>query len=511
MIKFEKNPIDTSVYDNKVVIIWGAGASGELLSNFLHSAGVEVSFFCDLDSNKQELSINGIEVISPEKLNNLKNVQYNGNADSFFVHVALSDINEKLYFSTIKQQLSEFNILNVSPFSELWGKVRVFINYTYAYENFNLNPQQVKAKLTQFRDDLKDERSKRILDARVAKDYEFDTCLKSSLDDLIAEAPPKCQEFYKNTDFENHKNALLNAKLKPETELIFYGIDESSQKKYESLFEDKELNSKIFRNRKVFFVDDNCDKTYFCGCEVRTMKSMDEYFLKDSFFVLLKDNSREFLQVLYMSVREVLTTRVSTSINYEDVDTQYFEENIINLGENEIFVDVGVLNGYTSVKFAELAQNEFKHIYLFEPNLSAEQLAESVLQVRNIQNYTIFPVGLWNKKDTLRFIGAAGSFRVTNDVGESFLDLPVDVLDHVLKDVEVTFIKMDVEGSELNALKGAKDIISLNKPKLAISLYHKPEDLLEIYSFIKDLVPEYKFYLRHYSSHWTETVLYAVL
>ena len=74
----------------------------------------------------------------------------------------------------------------------------------------------------------------------------------------------------------------------------------------------------------------------------------------------------------------------------------------------------------------------------------------------------------------------------------------------------VTFIKMDIEGAELEALKGSSKIIKKYMPKLAISLYHKKDDILEIPLYIKELVPEYKLYIRHYSNAGVETVLYAV-
>jgi hypothetical protein len=70
---------------------------------------------------------------------------------------------------------------------------------------------------------------------------------------------------------------------------------------------------------------------------------------------------------------------------------------------------------------------------------------------------------------------------------------------------------MDIEGAELNALKGAERIIREQKPKLAICIYHKPEDVWKIPSLLLDFVPDYKFYIRHYfySSFWN-TVLFAL-
>ena len=73
-----------------------------------------------------------------------------------------------------------------------------------------------------------------------------------------------------------------------------------------------------------------------------------------------------------------------------------------------------------------------------------------------------------------------------------------------------SYIKMDVEGSELEALKGSIETIKKYRPKLAISLYHKPEDVIEIPVFLEKLDLGYKYYLRHYQTRMEETVLYSV-
>ena len=75
---------------------------------------------------------------------------------------------------------------------------------------------------------------------------------------------------------------------------------------------------------------------------------------------------------------------------------------------------------------------------------------------------------------------------------------------------DATYIKMDIEGSEMDALKGAKNTIMRNSPKLAICIYHSDEDMLRIVSYVHDLNPSYKLYVRHHSRGSSETVLYAV-
>lgn len=75
---------------------------------------------------------------------------------------------------------------------------------------------------------------------------------------------------------------------------------------------------------------------------------------------------------------------------------------------------------------------------------------------------------------------------------------------------EATFIKMDLEGAEQKALKGAEETIKRNKPKLAICIYHSDEDMIEIIDYLHNLVPEYKLYVRHHSTAAIETVVYAI-
>ena len=84
-----------------------------------------------------------------------------------------------------------------------------------------------------------------------------------------------------------------------------------------------------------------------------------------------------------------------------------------------------------------------------------------------------------------------------------------DSIDNVLKERPATYIKLDVEGSELETLKGATNTIQKYRPKLAISLYHKPEDIVTLPLYIESLGMDYKYYMRHYQTRWCETILYA--
>lgn len=189
-------------------------------------------------------------------------------------------------------------------------------------------------------------------------------------------------------------------------------------------------------------------------------------------------------------------------------EKQYFEAEFIPKSENEIFVDAGCYDGATSIKFAKEWNPQYKRIYAFEADIENCDRHGVVLK-DELENFVLYPNGLWNRDAELHFQsqGSAVSFiseEGTNKVTCKRLD------DCIIPEDQVTFIKMDIEGAELEALQGASVIISKQKPKLAICIYHKDFDCVVLAQYILKLNPAYRFYIRHYGLGPTETVLYAV-
>lgn len=89
--------------------------------------------------------------------------------------------------------------------------------------------------------------------------------------------------------------------------------------------------------------------------------------------------------------------------------------------------------------------------------------------------------------------------------------IPVVSVDEYCRDnnVEPDLIKLDVEGSELEVLRGARDIIEARQPVIACSAYHRSADLVQLAEILRGVVPEYTFHLRAYSGTLIDTVLYA--
>lgn len=187
---------------------------------------------------------------------------------------------------------------------------------------------------------------------------------------------------------------------------------------------------------------------------------------------------------------------------------QYFDLPYMKKENNEIFVDGGAFDGITSLRFMHWCDNkDYKNIYLFEPDNKNVQRSRELLVENNCKNFKIVESGLWNENGEICFDMQASAGSKVDENGKE--KVRVCCMDDVISE-PVTFIKLDIEGSELNALLGAKRIIESYKPKLAISIYHKAEDIWELPKLISNIRSDYKFYLRHYSLSDWDTILYAV-
>ena len=184
---------------------------------------------------------------------------------------------------------------------------------------------------------------------------------------------------------------------------------------------------------------------------------------------------------------------------------QYFED-LMPLGTKEVFVDCGAYDGDSAEDFIQALKargiNEWKQIYSFEP----DPVNFKKLVARGFCNHTCINKGTSDSagKLTLSMGGTSSAFDANGDV-----TVPINTIDDEVHD-DVTLIKMDIEGAELASLHGAEQTILKCKPKMAICIYHKKEDLWEIWQYLKSLVPEYKFYVRNYADWCCELVLYAI-
>ncbi|WP_306581783.1 FkbM family methyltransferase [Dokdonella sp.] len=208
-----------------------------------------------------------------------------------------------------------------------------------------------------------------------------------------------------------------------------------------------------------------------------------------------------------LTLRDVVRFRLSCDPEYMRSYTvraqdQYFEE--FMKFSNETFVDAGGFDGDTSEGFAT-RYPDYRKIFLFEPSTKNMEAAQRRLSA--FRDIEFRPIGLSDTAGTLGFNDDGGSASAITRATRSTID--VDTLDAAVPE-SVSFIKMDLEGWEMNALQGARRHIAEERPKLAIAVYHDSADFRLVHQFVNAFGHDYRCYLRHYTQGWSETIMYFV-
>jgi FkbM family methyltransferase len=196
-------------------------------------------------------------------------------------------------------------------------------------------------------------------------------------------------------------------------------------------------------------------------------------------------------------------------------DPQYFIPEL-RLNNREVFVDCGSysITGSSIIDFFHHAKGK---VYAFE--LDNKNYRKLLSRVKKHKDVHIYNIGVYKRNGEMpAFVNGETESRLVNyektvlyPIRKETKKYTVRVvaLDEFLPEIP-TFIKMDIEGSEYDALLGLRKTIRIHKPKLAICVYHKPTDLWKIPLLIHEMNPSYRFYLRHHSQELIETVMYAV-
>jgi FkbM family methyltransferase len=188
-------------------------------------------------------------------------------------------------------------------------------------------------------------------------------------------------------------------------------------------------------------------------------------------------------------------------------ENQYFNPLTLShlQGKKIRFVDGGAYNGDTFLELCSIADVEVA--YLFEPD--ASNFAQLVYNTsRDRHAVQCLPLGLSNQYGISSFNAGNGEGASITENGSSHI--AVAALDTVLAGHTVDFIKLDVEGAELQALQGASQLIKRSRPVLALSLYHRPQDLWELPLSLAAMCENYQFFVRQHFSNSFDSVLYAV-
>ena len=192
---------------------------------------------------------------------------------------------------------------------------------------------------------------------------------------------------------------------------------------------------------------------------------------------------------------------------------QYFD--YFEARENEVFVDCGCFDGATCYNFAGwCGAKGFDRIYSFEADPKNYARAKEILAP--LGKCELFPYGTADVNKKVYF--AADAFETSCIISkeeaekrnfEGVEEIETAALDDVLEGKKITFIKMDIEGAEYEALQGARKLIMENRPRMAISVYHKFEDFVTLADLVLKMHPDYRIAFRHYGYDDLETVMYV--
>ena len=178
--------------------------------------------------------------------------------------------------------------------------------------------------------------------------------------------------------------------------------------------------------------------------------------------------------------------------------------------KENVFVDCGAYDGDSVIAYFEFlkSRGELGEAFAFEPWKEAFiKLKDNTKEFASSIHYYPYACG---KKPSVQY------FEI-RDMGSRLVDYPTDCKvevikgDEILLDREISMIKMDIEGAEMDALTGMSETIKKQKPMLAVCVYHKIDDLISIPQKIYELgKDDYNYYLKHHSYGVDDTVFYAV-
>lgn len=177
------------------------------------------------------------------------------------------------------------------------------------------------------------------------------------------------------------------------------------------------------------------------------------------------------------------------------------------LTKHEVFLDCGAFTGDSAEEFI-CNVKEYERIICCEPDKENYKLLCNNIKDKGWEKVETYCKGLGECKKEKFFVVKNNMMSNVSDNGNHKIE--IDTIDSLFDDKNVSIIKMDIEGEEMNALRGARKVLVNNRPLLMICIYHKRDDIFNVYNFINDNVKGYNFYFRCHQPYPIDAVLYAV-
>jgi len=193
-----------------------------------------------------------------------------------------------------------------------------------------------------------------------------------------------------------------------------------------------------------------------------------------------------------------------------DSSDTYFPMDLLSLDPDEVFVDCGSFDGDSIRSFHGHWGGRFRHAFAFEPDpANREALASNVKTMGIGDRVTVMPYAVGNVNGQVSFAcNSSASSHVTAENAGSAIECRR--LDDIEWPLTPTYIKMDIESAEPEALAGASELLRHHQPVLAVCTYHRSEHLWQIPNLIRSIAPEYHVFLRRYAEECWEEVCYAI-